>query len=72
MKLEKQLPCGEIILSKEVEGRREYYLELTNDVTIPLWKPKEVHRVALQAAILIEDEYKYSESTELTTREISW
>ena len=63
MRVEKQLPCGEIILSKEVEDGREYYLELTNDVTIPLWKPKEIHRVALQAAILIEDEYRYLDKT---------
>lgn len=59
MKTEKELPCGEFILSEETLGGREYYLKLTNLDTVPLWKPKEVHRVALQAAILIEDEYKY-------------
>ena len=59
MKVEKELPCGEFIISEETPDGREYYLRLTNLDTIPLWKPKEVHRVALQAAILIEDEYKY-------------
>jgi hypothetical protein len=52
----KRMPCGGTLRIHEEKTGREYWY---NDEII--WKPKDVHRVVLQQAILMEDELKYAE-----------
>lgn len=51
-----KLPCGAMLKCEHTPLGRQYYLD---DKMI--WKPSVVHRVALQAAILKEDEFRYYE-----------
>lgn len=61
--LEEVLPCGDWLVSKvNSKGKRSYWLK-KEDAYWPVWNPSLIHRVALQAAILKEDGYKYLEST---------
>lgn len=52
------LPCGDSLIVKTdpQSGERSYYLD-----GWCIWVPKNVHRVALQQAILIEDAHRYQE-----------
>jgi len=64
--LEEILPCGDWLMSYTNSlGERSYWLRGGNE-DVPIWSPSRVHRVALQAAILMEDRYKYEESIEVT------
>jgi hypothetical protein len=53
--IEYTLPCGDILRAEQLQdGTRRYTLN-----GFVIWKPSEVHRVALLQAILIEDGFKY-------------